>query len=173
MTTSTFDPAADARRPARTTARRPPTVTAPPARRDNRRPGPPGPGSPGPRPHRPGHHTSADTARQAQPHWWFADRLVEVLSGRRPAAWMLGHTSGEAAYERLWQLASQGALRPPKGHPAPRVHGCGYRAPAPGVREAFARVRFGDTLRALAFRLELGTDRRWRCTALECAAPAW
>ena len=170
MTTSTFDTATAARRPARTGTRRPPATTAPPARRDNRRPGPSGP-----RPHRPGHdHQGAvESARRAQPHWWFADRLVEVLSGRRPAAWMLGHTSGEAAHERLWQLASQGVLRPPKGRPAPRVRDCGYRAPAPGVREAFARVCSGDALRALAFRLELGDDRRWRCTAVECAGPAW
>ncbi len=168
MTTSAFDTATSARRPARTATRRPPAGTAPPTRRDNRRPGPSGPGSASPRSRRP---DSADHARWAQPHWWFADRLVEVLSGRRPASWMLGHTSGEAAYERLWQLACQGVLCPPKGHPTPRVHGCDYRAPAPGVREAFARIRCANTLRALAFRLELGTDRRWRCTAVECAVP--
>jgi hypothetical protein len=168
MTTSMFDTPAAARRPARTTTRRPSTLTAPPARRDIRRPGPPGP-----RPHRPGRAPGEPAARRAQPHWWFADRLVEVLSGRRPASWMLGHTSGEAAHERLWQLACQGVLRPPKGRPTPRVHGCDYRTPAPGVREAFARVRSGDALRALAFRLELGADRRWRCTAVECAGPSW
>ncbi|MGW7003897.1 Rv3235 family protein, partial [Streptomyces sp. NPDC054933] len=170
MTTSTFETSAGARHPALITARRPPSVTAPPTRRDNRRPGPHGPGSSGPRPQGPGQGrrgtgNAADApaaARRAQPHWWFADRLVEVLSGRRPVGWMLGHTSGEAAYERLWQLASQGVLRPPKGRPTPLVRRCGYRAPAPGVREAFARVCSGDALRALAGRRGRGADPRGR-----------
>ncbi|PWI45603.1 hypothetical protein CK485_03605 [Streptomyces sp. ICBB 8177] len=138
--------------------RRTPSVTAPPSRRDARRPGA---------------LPVRQTTRRVQPHRWFADRLLEVLSGQRPVAWMLGHTAGEAAYDRLWQLAAQGVLRPPKGRPVPLVRGCGCRVVAPGVLEAFARVASGDASRALAFRLERGADLRWRCTAVDAAGPSW
>lgn len=155
MTTSTHPGATAHDRRAQRPARRTPTVTAPPSRRDTRRPG----GTPATRP--------------AQPHRWFADRLLDVLSGRHPVARMLGHTCGESTYDRLWELATQGALRPPHGRPTPRVRRCGYGIPAPGVLEAYALVASGDALRALAFRLEYGADRRWRCAAVETAGPSW
>jgi hypothetical protein len=141
--------------------------TAPPARHDTRRPGP-GPGR-----LRPPEVSPADAARQRQAHYWFADRLLEVLSGQRPAGWMLRHMSGEATYDRLWQLAAQGVLRPPAGQPTPIVKRCDKRAPAPDVLEAFARIASGDALRALAFRLERGLDQRWRCTAVDFFGPSW
>ena len=43
--------------------------------------------------------------------YWFAERLLAVLSGQRPVHWMLGHTVGEA-YEQLVGLASHAPLRP-------------------------------------------------------------
>jgi hypothetical protein len=140
--------------------------TAPPARRDTRRPSQPGR-------RRPFAVSPADAARQRQAHYWFADRLLEVLSGQRPAGWMLRHMAGGDAYDRLWQLAAQGVLRPPAGRPAPVVERCDKRAPAPDVLEAFARIASGETLRALAFRLERGIDRRWRCTAVDFTGPSW
>lgn len=164
MTTSTFTGPAATTGPGPRPARRTPTVTAPATRGDSRRPGAPA-----------GASASAARARVAerQPHRWFAERLLDVLSGRRPVSWMLGHTCGEAAYDRLWELAAGAVLRPPAGRPTPRVRRCGYGSPAPGVLEAYALVASGDALRALAFRLERGADHRWRCAAVECAGPAW
>ncbi|MFD2122198.1 Rv3235 family protein [Streptomyces cirratus] len=43
--------------------------------------------------------------------------------------------------------------------------------PGPGVIEAFARVATGDRVSAMAFRLELGPDLRWRCAAIEIHGP--
>jgi len=156
-TTPTGAPALPAAPAPRTTRplRRAPAGTAPPGRRDPRRPGP-----------------SRTAARPAPPHHWFAERLLDVLSGRRPAAWMLGHTAGAAAWDRLWELASRGVLRPPPGRPAPRVHRSGHRVPAPGVQEVYALIGCGDARRALAFRLEYGDDHRWRCAAVE-TGPSW
>ncbi|MFW6693398.1 Rv3235 family protein [Streptomyces sp. MAR4 CNX-425] len=86
-----------------------------------------------------------------------------ALSGQRPMHWLLGHTAGRA-YDQLAALADELPLR---AGPRPEVQRCGYCRPAPDVIEAFARVAVGDRLRALAFRLELGPDRRWRCAAVE------
>ncbi|AEW94369.1 MULTISPECIES: Rv3235 family protein [Streptomycetaceae] len=143
-----------------TTTRTVPTrrtgTTAPPSRTDPRRPA---------------------TARRAGPvpgaPRWFADRLVEVLSGRRPASWLLSHTGGADTYDRLWDLAARGVLRPPAGHPAPVVRRCGCRPARPGALEVFATVASGPAVRALAFRLERGADQRWRCTAVDFAGPSW
>ncbi len=166
MTTSTFTgPAGPTRRGPRT-VRRTPSVTAPATRRDPRRPG-------GPAEALAGAAAAAARVERRQPHRWFADRLLDVLSGRRPVSWMLGHTCGETAYDRLWELATRAALRPAAGRPAPRVRRCGYRSPAPGVLEAYALIASGDALRALAFRLERGADHRWRCAAVDFAGPSW
>lgn len=151
MTTSTQAP-----------RRRTAPATAPPGRAEGRRPRAAG-----------RDQSAALAACRRQPHWWFAERLVEVMSGRRPIGWMMGHIAGEAAYERLWQLAAHGVLRPPAGRPAPVVRRCDRRAPAPGVLEVFARVGCGDALRALAFRLERGEGQRWRCTAVDFAGAGW
>ncbi|GAA3303129.1 Rv3235 family protein [Streptomyces cinereospinus] len=77
---------------------------------------------------------------------------------------MLRHTAGRA-YDDLVRLAEHGPLRV-RG-PRPVVRDIGYCQPRPGAIEAFARVGTGDRLRAMAFRLELGRDHRWRCTAIE------
>ncbi len=168
MTTSTSTGPSGTGRTATRPVRRTPSVTAPAGRADTRRPGPGGPAA-----RRADAAAAAARIERRQPHRWFADRLLDVLSGRRPVSWMLGHTRGEAAYERLWQLASHGVLRPPAGRPSPRVRRCGHRSPAPGVLEAYAVLASGEAVRALAFRLERGADRRWRCAAVDFAGPSW
>ncbi|WP_367322702.1 Rv3235 family protein [Streptomyces sp. HUAS ZL42] len=175
-------------------------ATRPPGRRDRRRPGgtpprapgggrtrataddgrPPGSrGGTGPRagtsptdtrpstgpvraPHRP-------VVPQPRPTDLFADRLLAVLSGLRPVHFMLGHTAGRAYDELAW-LAERSPLRTTRGA-QPVVRDIGYYEPRPGAIEAFARIGAGDRLRAMAFRLELGRDRRWRCTAVELGGP--
>jgi hypothetical protein len=99
----------------------------------------------------------------------FADRLLAVLSGRRPVHSMLRHTAGHA-YDDLAHLAERGPLRTTRGL-LPVVRDLGYYVARPGALEVFARIGTGDRLRAMAFRLELGTDRRWRCTAVELDGP--
>ncbi|USQ88655.1 Rv3235 family protein [Streptomyces phaeoluteigriseus] len=99
----------------------------------------------------------------------FADRLLAVLSGRRPVHSMLRHTVGRA-YDDLAHLAERGPLRTTRGT-LPIVRDIGYYVARPGALEVFARIGTGDRLRAMAFRLELGTDRRWRCTAVELGGP--
>ncbi|MEU7326366.1 Rv3235 family protein [Streptomyces griseoviridis] len=101
---------------------------------------------------------------QPTPTDLFADRLLAVLSGRRPVHWMLRHTAGRA-YDDLTLLAERAPLRT-RG-PLPVVRDIGYYVPRPGAIEAFARIGAGGRLRALAFRLERGADLRWRCTAVE------
>ncbi|WP_406344229.1 Rv3235 family protein [Streptomyces sp. NBC_00648] len=123
-----------------------------------------GPGSDrvGPGPGRPG-ATAALARRRRLPRYWFAERLLAVLSGHRPVHWMLGHTVGEA-YEQLVLLAPASPLRA-SGRPV--VRHCDEYVPQPGVIEAFARIGAGDHVRAMAFRLEQGADLRWRCAAVE------
>lgn len=132
--------------PGRTATRR---TTARPAsaRRDSRRPGE--------RPRRP---------REAVPRYWFADRILAVLTGRRPVHSMLSHTVGEA-YEQLIQLTP--ADEPFLVGREPAIRHCDEYAPREGVIEAFARITTGDRVHALAFRLEQGPDLRWRCAAVE------
>ncbi|MFJ5263484.1 Rv3235 family protein [Streptomyces sp. NPDC088387] len=99
----------------------------------------------------------------------FAERLLAVLSGLRPVHFMLGHTAGRA-YDELTWLAERSPLRTTRGV-RPVVRDIGWCEPRPGAIEAFARISAGDRLRAMAFRLELGRDRRWRCTAVELGGP--
>jgi hypothetical protein len=101
--------------------------------------------------------------RELQPQNWFAERLLLTLSGQKPAHWLLNHTIG-AAYDQLFTLATEAPLR---ARTRPSLRDCGTYRPAPDVIEAFARVQAGGRLRALAFRLELGPDNRWRCAAVE------
>ncbi|MFK8911521.1 Rv3235 family protein [Streptomyces sp. YS-3] len=114
-----------------------------------------GPGRPG--------TASAPARRGRLPRYWFAERLLAVLSGHRPVHWMLGHTVGEA-YEQLVLLAPASPLR---ASCRPVVRHCDEYVPRPGVIEAFARIGAGDHVRAMAFRLEQGADLRWRCAAVE------
>ncbi|MFJ8104170.1 Rv3235 family protein [Streptomyces sp. NPDC096132] len=114
-------------------------------------------------------HNSHRPPAQPRPTDLFADRLLAVLSGQRPVHSMLRHTKGRA-YDDLSDLAEHGPLRTTHGV-RPIVRDIGYYVPRPGAIEAFARIGAGDRLRALAFRLELGADRRWRCTAVEVGGP--
>ncbi|MEO3851399.1 Rv3235 family protein [Streptomyces sp. B8F3] len=146
-----YDPAhrrRPAHRPPHEKPPRPRGRTAPRNRCDTRRPG----GKPARRP-----------SGELRPHEWFAERLVLALSGQRPMHWLLGHTTGRA-YD---QLAAFADALPLRDGPRPELRACGYCRPAPDAIEAFARVAVGDRLRALAFRLELGPDHRWRCAAVE------
>ncbi|MGJ5896577.1 hypothetical protein DF268_24260 [Streptomyces sp. V2] len=105
---------------------------------------------------------------QLHPADLFAERLLAVLTGRHPVHAMLRHTLGEA-YDDLARLAEHGPLRTTRGT-TPVLRDLGYELPRPGAIEAFARISTGPRIRAMAFRLELGTDRRWRCTAVELDA---
>ncbi|MEV1067649.1 Rv3235 family protein [Streptomyces sp. NPDC050263] len=107
---------------------------------------------------------------QPRPTDLFADRLLAVLTGRRPVHFMLRHTLGRA-YDDLAHLAERGPLRTAAHGAVPVVRDIGYYVPRPGAIEAFARIGAGDRLRAMAFRLELGADHRWRCTAVELDGP--
>ncbi|MFE4175018.1 Rv3235 family protein [Streptomyces sp. NPDC056909] len=120
----------------------------PPGRRDQR-----GPGTPRPR-----------RSRHVTPHELFAERLLAVLSGRRPVHWMLGQTIGEA-YEQLVRLAPGTPLRARGVLPVIRT--CHGFQPRPGVIEACASIAAGEQVRAMAFRLEQSADLRWRCAAVE------
>ncbi|MGC0211274.1 Rv3235 family protein [Streptomyces levis] len=157
------------RRPAapgpRTTPRRAPqgmappspdALTPPPARTPAAAPSQSLPRVPAQTPRRPLH--------RPLPTDLFADLLVAVLSGHRPVHAMLRHTRGRAYDELAW-LAERGPLRTRGARPV--VRDIGYFEPRPGAIEAFARIGAGDRLRAMAFRLELGQDLRWRCTAVE------
>lgn len=107
--------------------------------------------------------------RPQPPHMVFAERLLAVLTGERPVHWMLGHTIGEA-YEQLIRLAPANPLRtatPPSRPVRPVLRWCDGSPLRPGVVEAYASIAAGDRVRAMAFRLELGPDRRWRCAAVE------
>ncbi|MFI1353476.1 Rv3235 family protein [Streptomyces sp. NPDC020898] len=108
------------------------------------------------------------TPPQPRPTDLFADRLLAVLSGERPVHSMLRHTAGRAYDELAW-LAERGPLRARGTRPV--VRDVGYYEPSQGALEAFARIGAGDQLRAMAFRLELGQDFRWRCTAVELGGP--
>ncbi|MFH9082749.1 Rv3235 family protein [Streptomyces sp. NPDC017673] len=139
----------------------------PPTRRDSRRPG----GAPPRTPSRPtatrpeaARTQPVTAARQPRPTDLFAERLLAVLSGQRPVHWMLRHTAGRA-YDDLARLAEHSPLR--TLGPRPIVQDIGYYVPSQGALEVFARIAAGDQLRAMAFRLELGKDLRWRCTAVE------
>ncbi|UUS31351.1 Rv3235 family protein [Streptomyces changanensis] len=111
--------------------------------------------------------------RALPPHVLFAERLLAVLTGERPVHWMLGQTIGEA-YEQLIRLAPANPLRAagvagpsPGRHARPVLRHCAGSPLRPGVVEAYASVTAGGRVRAMAFRLELGADRRWRCAAVE------
>ncbi|MEV5975048.1 Rv3235 family protein [Streptomyces sp. NPDC051921] len=111
------------------------------------------------------HGRAGTSPRRVLPaHVVFAERLLAVLSGERPVHWMLGHTIGEA-YEQLVHLAPAMPFR--SSGPRPVLQRCRFHVPAPNTLEACATVTTGDRVRAMAFRLERGPDRRWRCAAVE------
>ncbi|MEU6090694.1 Rv3235 family protein [Streptomyces sp. NPDC047085] len=156
----------------------------PPTRRDSRRPGSAPPRTPirgngdttakqqSTTPSTRTAHTPPTATTTAVPAYrptdLFADRLLAVLSGRRPVHWMLRHTAGRA-YDDLAHLAEHSPLRTRGTRPV--VHDIGYYVPSAGALEVFARIAAGSRLRAMAFRLEKGPDLRWRCTAVDLGIP--
>ncbi|MEV3992928.1 Rv3235 family protein [Streptomyces sp. NPDC049837] len=145
-----------------TTATR--TTSGPARRRNQRGPGTVRPGSPRPAAGDPGTRTTTPGSRPLPPHILFAERLLAVLSGERPVHWMLGQTVGEA-YDQLVRLAPTTPLRARGARPV--IRRCGGFPLRPGVVEAYASVAAGEQVRAMAFRLEQGPDRKWRCAAIE------
>ena len=142
--------------------------TGPPGRRDGRRPGG-GPARTAPPsvPHASALRAAALRERVNQPPYWFASRLLLVLSGQRPVHSLLRFTRGPG-YDALCRLARHAPLRPAGAdRSTPAVLTARGSTPCEDVIEASARVMTGGAQRALAFRLERGADRTWRCTAVE------
>ncbi|MGW6062186.1 Rv3235 family protein [Streptomyces sp. NPDC055189] len=106
------------------------------------------------------------TPPQPPPHptELFTERLLLVLSGQKPVHWAARHIA-HTAFDDLTRLAELAPLT--VNGRRPMVHRIGHYEPRPGVYEVFARIGTGPALRALAFRLHLGEDQRWRCTAVE------
>lgn len=141
--------------------------TGPPGRRDSRRPETRRSGAAAARPSADALRAAAARERERQPPYWFANRLVLVLSGQRPVHTLLRHTRS-SAYDQLSGLASHAPLRPRGANRrSPAVLEARGSRPRDGVIEAFARIVTGDRQRAIAFRLELCPDHRWRCAAVE------
>ncbi|GAA2242186.1 MULTISPECIES: Rv3235 family protein [Kitasatospora] len=97
----------------------------------------------------------------------FAHRLVEVLTGRRPAGQLQRHTT-VPGYQQLTALVRSGPLRPRGqvvGHRLGQVYDS---APAPGALEVCVRVEFGHRHHVVAFRLEQHRrTEQWQCAAVE------
>lgn len=109
-------------------------------------------------PHRP-------RLRLTPPHQ-FAQLLLLVLSGQRPAHSLLTHTRGPA-FGQVTALAHGVPLRPQGADRRAAVLASVHdQRPCTGVIEVCARIRAGGRDRALAFRLEHGPDARWRCAAV-------
>ncbi len=97
----------------------------------------------------------------------FAQRLVEVLTGLRPAGQLQRHTT-LPAYQQLTTLVRSGPLRPRGRATAHRLGRVYDSAPLPGTLEVCVRVEFGPRHHMVAFRLEQHrrTDQ-WQCAAVE------
>ncbi|MFI5807824.1 Rv3235 family protein [Streptomyces sp. NPDC051561] len=151
------------------TQTRPGTTRPGTTRRDPRTPGAGRPAATGP--HSTATRTTATRTPALRPprapaplHHQFAVRLLAVLSGERPAISMLNQMIGEA-YDQLVLLAPRTPFRTRGMRPV--VRKCGSFQPRPDVIEAFAMIGAGPQLRAMAFRLEMHADQRWRCTAVD------
>lgn len=112
----------------------------------------------------------------------FAQAVVEIVAGDRPASQLTRHATLDVL-DQLERTARHRALRAAEllrtsvrtsakasgansAVPArPRVTSIHLSEPADGVAEACAVISAGPRRRALAFRLE-GLDGRWQCTAL-------
>ncbi|WP_089228811.1 Rv3235 family protein [Actinacidiphila glaucinigra] len=138
--------------------------------------------------------SSARHVTALPPHVWFAGRLLEVLTGRRPITSLAGRMRPEA-YDRLWDLAGARAdwRYVSRGH-LPRLLGPPRVSPVldgTAVEVSAVVLLTPHVARALAFRLErasrgapatapapapapgreglvrAGTGTGWRCTAVE------
>ncbi|MEU3297832.1 Rv3235 family protein [Streptomyces longwoodensis] len=158
----------------------PRAAARPPARRDSGRPGGAPPRTPsggtarptgagGRPPAGPGttHRTRPADNRPGTPSGTVTRASGAVPAGQGAPA---QPTATDRAYDDLVRLAEHGPLRTLRGA-RPVVRDIGHYEVRPGTIEAFARILAGDRLRAMAFRLERGTDHRWRCTAVELGGP--
>lgn len=130
------------------TRRGPRSTTRPPSRRDSRRP------------------AERRVPPQAPPHptELFTQRLLLVLCGHKPPHWLARHTADRAYDDLLWLVARRSLGT---GGRRPTIHRIGHFEPSEGTFEVFARITAGTRLHALAFRLHLSHDDRWRVTAVE------
>ncbi|MBO9523864.1 MAG: hypothetical protein J7518_20205 [Nocardioidaceae bacterium] len=100
----------------------------------------------------------------------FAQILVEVLTGDRGPHQLL-HWTTEEIYLVLQRRAA--ALQRAVSNAAPtrrlsaQVRSVHLTRPQPDAAELGIHVRHGARSRAIAARIELGPDGRWRCCALE------
>ncbi len=97
----------------------------------------------------------------------FAHRLVEVLTGVRPAGQLQRHTTLDG-YGRLTALVRSGPLRPRGAAGRPRLGRVHDSAPSAGVLEVCVLVEAGSRHHMVAFRLE--RQRRtgaWQCATVE------
>lgn len=144
--------------------------SGPPGRADSRRPGQPRSATPPPQhgqPSKAALRIAAQRAKERRPPFWFAHQLLLVLSGQRPLHTLMRHVR-EDAYDQLALLAPHAPLRPRGAdRTAPVVLDAHGTQPSEEVIEAFARIATGGEQRAMAFRLERDTGKRWRCTAVE------
>ncbi|WP_431678859.1 Rv3235 family protein [Kitasatospora sp. KL5] len=131
---------------------------------------PPGhPAAAGPRaPHRPRTGCApSHGAGQGDLAARFAHRLVEVLTGVRPAGQLQRHTTLHG-YQQLTALARTGPLRPRGRAPQTRLGRVYDSAPAPDALEVCVRVEFGPRHHMVAFRLERHRrTEQWQCAAVE------
>ena len=120
--------------------------------------------------------TAIAVRRRSQPHFWFADRLLGILTGRRPIACLAGLITDDD-YDRLWNLTNTRSdwRHRARGH-LPSLRHCRFSPTAPGTLEITAIVALTrDCVRAIVFRLERAPGgehppssvRGWRCTAIE------
>ncbi|WP_329495216.1 Rv3235 family protein [Kitasatospora herbaricolor] len=115
----------------------------------------------------PGHAGGTERAVRAELAARFALRLVEVLTGVRPAGQLQRHTTLDG-YGGLTALVRSGPLRPRGAVTRPRLGRVHDSAPSPEVVEACVRVELGPRHHMVAFRLE--RHRRtgqWQCAAVE------
>ncbi|MET9612629.1 Rv3235 family protein [Kitasatospora indigofera] len=115
----------------------------------------------------PGSGTGSERAVRAELAGRFALRLVEVLTGVRPAGQLQRHTTLDG-YGGLTALVRSGPLRPRGAATRPRLGRVHDSAPSAEVVEACVRVELGPRHHMVAFRLE--RHRRtgqWQCAAVE------
>lgn len=119
----------------------------------------------------------ADLRRRRQVEAWahrFAQAVVEIVGGDRPASQLVRWTSREvhADLERRAQLVGRaGGHHPGAGRVQPvrpRVVSAHSSFVTPEIAEVSVRARYGERSRALAVRFVLHRGR-WVCTALEFA----
>ncbi|MGZ4625813.1 MAG: Rv3235 family protein [Kineosporiaceae bacterium] len=94
----------------------------------------------------------------------FTQAAVEVVTGLRPPAQLMGWTSDDVrdALQRRHALALRPGARPRRY----RVRSVHVSTPVEGVAEVAAVVEDGARYRAVAFRME-GRERRWLVTAID------